>query len=330
MRYIINNSTNPYFNIALEEYCLMNVDVGEDYFILWQNEPSIIIGRNQNPLEEINMGFVEENQIKVVRRISGGGAVYHDLGNLNFTFITELKSGEKPDFRVIAEPIIRILRQLGVDAMIMGRNDIIAEDKKISGNAQRLYKKRLMQHGTLLFDLDIDALANALTVSMDKIESKGIKSIRSRVGNIRELLNKDMTVDEFKSILHEKLSDGLQSEEIVLTSDDLKKIEEAAKSKFMSWEWTYCETPQFNYRSDKRFPAGKIGVYLQIKNGLIKSCTFYGDYLALTDTKAVADHLIGLPYEETRIEQALAEEDLELYFGSITPTELLEVFFDHY
>lgn len=330
MRYIINNSTNPYFNIALEEYCLMNVDVGEDYFILWQNEPSIIIGRNQNPLEEINMGFVEENQIKVVRRISGGGAVYHDLGNLNFTFITELKSGEKPDFRVIAEPIIRILRQLGVDAMIMGRNDIIAQDKKISGNAQRLYKKRLMQHGTLLFDLDIDALANALTVSMDKIESKGIKSIRSRVGNIRELLNKDMTVDEFKSILHEKLSDGLQSEEIVLTSDDLKKIEEAAKSKFMSWEWTYGETPQFNYRSDKRFPAGKIGVLLQIKNGLINSCSFYGDYLALTDTKAVADHLIGLPYEETRIGQALAEEDLELYFGSITPTELLEVFFDHY
>jgi lipoate-protein ligase A len=124
MRYIINNSTNPYYNIALEEYCLMNVDVGEDYFILWQNEPSIIIGRNQNPLEEINMKFVEENRVKVVRRISGGGAVYHDLGNLNFTFITELKSGEKPDFRVIAEPIIRILRQLGVDAMIMGRNDI--------------------------------------------------------------------------------------------------------------------------------------------------------------------------------------------------------------
>lgn len=329
MRYIINNSTNPYFNIALEEYCLMNVDVGEDYFILWQNEPSIIIGRNQNPLEEINMGFVEENQIKVVRRISGGGAVYHDLGNLNFTFITEVKGGEKSDFRVIAEPIIRILRQLGVDAMIMGRNDIIAQDKKISGNAQRLYKKRLMQHGTLLFDLDIDALANALTVSMDKIESKGIKSIRSRVGNIRELLNKDMTVDEFKSILHEKLSDGLQSEEIVLTSDDLKKIEEAAKSKFMSWEWTYGETPQFNYRSDKCFPTGKIGVLLQIKNGLIKSCTFYGDYLAPTDTKPVADHLIDLPYEETRIEQALAEQDLELYFGSITQKELLEVFFHH-
>lgn len=329
MRYILNNNTDPFYNIALEEYCLTNIDVGEDYFILWQNGPSVIIGRNQNPHEEINMRFVEEQKIKVVRRISGGGAVYHDLGNLNFTFITQLAKGQKPDFKVIAEPIIRVLKGLGVEAMLLGRNDIIANDKKISGNAQRLYQKKLMQHGTLLFDLDIDALAQALTVSTDKIESKGIKSIRSRVGNIRELLATDMNMEEFRRILQYELSSQNQSEEIQLKEEDYAKISELAKNKFMSWEWTYGETPQFDYRWDKRFPGGKVGVLLQIKNGFIQNCQFYGDFLSLTDTEPVAQRLVGLPYEKQAVQTALHQFDLSLYFGSIIVDELLEVLFDH-
>ncbi|HQD41610.1 MAG TPA: lipoate--protein ligase, partial [Bacillota bacterium] len=284
MRYIINNSTNPYFNIALEEYCLMHVDPGEDYFLLWQNEPSIIIGRNQNTLEEINQRFVKERGIKVVRRISGGGAVYHDLGNLNFTFISRVEPGRPINFSVFVNPIINVLRELGVDATLVGRNDIVAYGKKISGNAQRLYRRKFLHHGTLLFDVNIEDLAEALNVSADKIESKGIKSIRSRVGNIREFLKEDMTIDEFRERLQRRLSNDYESEEIKLPEEAILRISETARDKFASWAWTYGESPPFNYRFEKRFPGGKVGVFIHIKEGLIRECKFYGDYLGVLET----------------------------------------------
>lgn len=326
MRYIINNNTDPYFNIALEEYCLMNIDIGEDYFILWQDEPSVIIGKNQNTLEEINKEYVDKNNIKVVRRISGGGAVYHDLGNLNFTFITQIKNGEKTDFSTYAEPIVKALKDLGVDAKLMGRNDLIVMDKKVSGNAQRLYRKRLMQHGTLLFDLNIEDMVRALDVSMDKIKSKGIKSIRSRVGNIREFLKEDMTIEQFKEFLQRKLSDNYRSEEIFLKPKDIKAIEESVKNKFATWEWIYGKSPPFNYRSEKRFNGGEIGVLLHVKEGIIRECKFYGDFLSLEDTELAATFLIGLRYDKENIRAALEGKNLHLYFGDISLNEILEVF----
>ncbi len=325
MRYIINNSTDPYVNIALEEYCLMNVDPGQDYFLLWQNEPSIIIGKNQNTIEEINQSFVEERGIKVVRRISGGGAVYHDLGNLNFTFISKVDPVRTTDFSVFANPVINVLRELGVNAMLLGRNDIIANDRKISGNAQRLYRTKFLQHGTLLFDVNIDDLAEALNVPSDKIQSKGIKSIRSRVGNIREFLKEDMSIDKFRERLQKKLSDDYRSEEIRLSEEDLQRIEERARSKFASWDWTYGKSPAFNYRSEKRFPGGKTGVFLHVKDGLINECKFYGDYLSILDTEDFATSLIGLKYDRGTLGAALKKEDITPYFGAITPSELMEV-----
>lgn len=327
MRYIINNCKNPYYNIALEEYCLMNIDVGEDYFILWQNEPAIIVGKNQNTLEEINTKFVEENDVKVVRRISGGGAVYHDLGNLNYTFITSINDAENTDFRKYAQPIINILRELSVEAELSGRNDITVMGKKVSGNAQRLHRKKFMQHGTLLFDLNIDNLVQALNVSMDKIESKGIKSVRSRVGNIREFLKEDMDIESFKELLQRRLSNNYASKEIVLTEKDIKIIEDSAKNKFSTWDWNYGESPEFDYKGEKRFPGGKIGVLVKVKDGLMKDCKFYGDFLALLDTEPVIKKLKGLKYEKETIEKALKEIELDKHFGSITLGELLEVFF---
>lgn len=325
MRYIVNNSTDPYYNIALEEYCLMHVDPGEDYFLLWQNEPSIIIGKNQNTLEEINQRFVEERGIKVVRRISGGGAVYHDLGNLNFTFISRVDPERTTDFSVFANPVIRVLEEMGVEAMLMGRNDIIAYDKKISGNAQRLHRRKFLQHGTLLFDVNIDDLAEALNVSADKIESKGIKSIRSRVGNIREFLKEDMTIDEFKERLQRRLSEDYRSKEIRLMEGELRAIAETARNKFASWAWTYGESPAFNYRNEKRFPGGKAGVFIHVKDGIVKECKFYGDYLGILDTEGFASMLIGLRYDRETIEKALDGADPAPYFGTITKDELLEI-----
>lgn len=327
MRYIINNSTNPYFNIALEEYCLMHVDPGEDYFLLWQNEPSIIIGRNQNTLEEINQRFVKERGIKVVRRISGGGAVYHDLGNLNFTFISRVEPGRPINFSVFVNPIINVLRELGVDATLVGRNDIVAYGKKISGNAQRLYRRKFLHHGTLLFDVNIEDLAEALNVSADKIESKGIKSIRSRVGNIREFLKEDMTIDEFRERLQRRLSNDYESEEIKLPEEAILRISETAKDKFASWAWTYGESPPFNYRFEKRFPGGKVGVFIHIKEGLIRECKFYGDYLGVLETEGFEAGLKGLKYDPQTVEKAMEGMDLTSYFGPITRNELLEIMF---
>jgi lipoate-protein ligase A len=327
MRYIINNSTNPYFNIALEEYCLMHVDPGEDYFLLWQNEPSIIIGRNQNTLEEINQRFVKERGIKVVRRISGGGAVYHDLGNLNFTFISRVEPGRPINFSVFVNPIINVLKELGVDATLVGRNDIVAYGKKISGNAQRLYRRKFLHHGTLLFDVNIEDLAEALNVSADKIESKGIKSIRSRVGNIREFLKEDMTIDEFRERLQRRLSNDYESEEIKLPEEAILRISETARDKFASWAWTYGESPPFNYRFEKRFPGGKVGVFIHIKEGLIRECKFYGDYLGVLETEGFEAGLKGLKYDPQTVEKAMEGMDLTSYFGPITRNELLEIMF---
>lgn len=327
MRYIINNSTNPYFNIALEEYCLMHVDPGEDYFLLWQNEPSIIIGRNQNTLEEINQRFVKERGIKVVRRISGGGAVYHDLGNLNFTFISRVEPGRPINFSVFVNPIINVLRELGVDATLVGRNDIVAYGKKISGNAQRLYRRKFLHHGTLLFDVNIEDLAEALNVSANKIESKGIKSIRSRVGNIREFLKEDMTIDEFRERLQRRLSNDYESEEIKLPEEAILRISETARDKFASWAWTYGESPPFNYRFEKRFPGGKVGVFIHIKEGLIRECKFYGDYLGVLETEGFEAGLKGLKYDPQTVEKAMEGMDLTSYFGPITRNELLEIMF---
>ncbi len=327
MRYIINNSTNPYFNIALEEYCLMHVDPGEDYFLLWQNEPSIIIGRNQNTLEEINQRFVKERGIKVVRRISGGGAVYHDLGNLNFTFISRVEPGRPINFSVFVNPIINVLNELGVDATLVGRNDIVAYGKKISGNAQRLYRRKFLHHGTLLFDVNIEDLAEALNVSADKIESKGIKSIRSRVGNIREFLKEDMTIDEFRERLQRRLSNDYESEEIKLPEEAILRISETARDKFASWAWTYGESPPFNYRFEKRFPGGKVGVFIHIKEGLIRECKFYGDYLGVLETEGFEAGLKGLKYDPQTVEKAMEGMDLTSYFGPITRNELLEIMF---
>ncbi len=305
----------------------MHIDPKEDYFLLWQNQPSVIIGKNQNALEEINQEFIEEKGIKVVRRISGGGAVYQDLGNLNYTFISRVDPDKGTDFSVFSDPVVKVLRGLGVEAMSMGRNDIIACNKKISGNAQRLYRKRLMQHGTLMFDVNISDMARALNVSTDKIESKGIKSIRSRVGNIREFLSEDMTIKDFKECLQRGLSNDYRSKEIVLKREDILRVSELAEIKFASWNWTYGESPPFNYRFEKRFPGGKVGVFIQVKDGLIQGCKFYGDFLSLLDAEEFAHKLCGLRYDKKVVKETLKIMDTAPYFGTISREELLEILF---
>lgn len=325
MRYVINNSKNPYFNLALEEYCLKHIDVGEDYFMLWQNKPSVIIGKNQNTLQEISTSFVDERKIYVARRISGGGAVYHDLGNLNYTFIGQVENLDQVDFQRYAEPIIRALRSMGVEAQLSGRNDITVDGKKISGNAQRFYKNRVMQHGTLMFDVNLEDLTRALTVGMDKIESKGIQSVRSRVTNIKDHLKEPMSITDFQQRIERELSDNYRSEEIKLSREALDTIQSMAINKFSTWDWNYGNSPEFNISNGRRFPGGKVQVLLQVVEGKIHQCRFLGDYLGLEDVEPVENALKGVRYDGEALREVLGGLVLKRYFGNISQEELMQV-----
>jgi lipoate---protein ligase len=328
MRYIINKRVNPYFNLALDDYAMRHIDVDEDFFILWQNEPSVIIGKNQNAVEEINREFIDENSINVARRVSGGGAVYHDFGNLNFTFVIGVDDPGKVNYKKYVQPIIDALGSMGVVAHASGRNDILIDGLKISGNAQSLANGKLMHHGTLMFDVNIENMVQALNVDPDKIVSKGVKSVRSRVTNIKEHLPEGTSLQDFWNQLHYYLSNEGQDSEIVLSEADIKKIEADAQSKFATWDWIYGASPEFNLTNSKRFTGGRVEVFLEVnKGGHIDSIRFMGDYLGLEDVSYVEERLIGTRFDELDVFRVLSSLDLRLYFGSISVDELLSVIF---
>ncbi|AUN11253.1 lipoate--protein ligase [Clostridium botulinum] len=328
MQFLVNKSTNPFFNLALEEYLLKNVDIKEDYFILWQNEPTIVIGKHQNTLKEINMNFVQDNNINVVRRNSGGGAVYHDLGNINFTFITKYDEKHLLDFKTFTNPVVYSLGKLNVKAQLSGRNDILIDGRKISGNSQHIYKDRFLHHGTLLFNSELENLVKALNVNNDKILSKGIESIKSRVTNIKEHVKEDIFMEKFKEILIENIFIWNKSslKEYNLTSDYINEIEKLMKKKYMTWQWNYGESPEFNYRNSKRFQGGKFEVLLNIVEGHINECKIYGDFLGLMDVSEIEKKIIGVKYGEEYIDEFLKGIDIKKYFGTISFDEIKSCF----
>lgn len=328
LRSIRNESTNPFFNLALEEYAIKYLDPQEDYVILWQNRPSVIIGRHQNTLEEINHEYVKENNIQVVRRLSGGGAVYHDLGNLNFTFITTRDEGQGPDFRKFTLPVIKALARLGVKAELSGRNDLVIDGKKFSGNAQYFYQNRVLHHGTILYDSDLDVVQKVLNVKTEKIASKGIKSVRSRVTNIKEYLTSDLSVEKFKELLLKTLLEGEEEkQELILTEKDRAKIEEIMQKRYATWEWNYGQSPPFNFKKSRRFPGGSIEVRLDVKKGIIESCKIYGDFFGTREVEEFEKLFLGVPYREEDINKIIDDAPTHQFFSNITKEELKECFF---
>ncbi|EJL44862.1 lipoate-protein ligase LplJ [Brevibacillus agri] len=319
MKFIDNQGiTDPRINLAIEEYALKHLPASEDYLLFYINEPSIIIGKNQNTIEEINAAYVEENNIHVVRRLSGGGAVYHDLGNLNFSFITNDDGESFHNFRKFTEPVVQALKKLGVEAELTGRNDIQVGERKISGNAQYSTKGRMFSHGTLLFDSEMENVVSALKVNAAKIQSKGIKSIRSRVANISEFLPQPMTIEEFRlAILHSIFGEG-QVEEYKLTDEDWAKIHELSKARYQSWDWNYGKSPKSNYRQTKRFEnIGSIEVQLDIEKGKIKEAKIYGDFFGVRDVAELEELLRDTPYDRASVSERLAGVNLQEFFGNL-------------
>ena len=318
--------TDPRINLALEEYALRNFGESDDYLLFYINGPSIIIGRNQNTLEEINDEYVRENGIHVVRRMSGGGAVYHDEGNLNFSFITNYKKENLHNFKKFTKPVIQVLNEMGVDAEMSGRNDILAEGRKISGNAQFSTGKRMFSHGTLLFNSDLEEVTRALDVKMNKIESKGHKSVRSRVANISEFLNDELSVSEFR----QRLLDGLYQERdkfetYHLTENEWNAVHALKDEKYGNWDWNFGRSPDFNIQRSKRFTVGEIDLRLDVEKGHIKNLKIYGDFFGKEPVDEIEEMLKDVRYEPSDIEIALNGIDIQEYFGDVEKAEFLDL-----
>jgi len=319
--------TDPTLNLAMEEYALKHLNPENTYFLFYINEPSIIIGKNQNTAEEINAAYVNDHNIHVVRRLSGGGAVYHDLGNLNFSFITKDDGDSFHNFRKFTEPVIEALKELGVNAELSGRNDILAEGRKISGNAQFSTKGRMFSHGTLLFNSNIDEVVNALNVKLDKIQSKGIKSIRSRVANIKEFLKEDVTIEQFKDLLLQSIFKEHGSIERYEWSDeDIKNIKELADRRYRSWDWNYGKSPKCNIQQSKRFAAGQVDIRLEVNKGVIETVKIYGDFFGVGDVSELEQTLVGTKFDQQEIERKLQDVNLSYYFGNVTKEEFISLF----
>lgn len=327
MLIVKRHNTDPYFNLAAEEYFLKNST--EDIFMLWRNQPAIIVGKYQNTYSEINIDYVKQNNIKVVRRLTGGGAVFHDLGNLNFTFIQSGATQGSPDFRKYTQPILDVLQSMGIAARFEGRNDLTIDGKKFSGNAVTVLKNRVLHHGTLLFSAIISDLSQALKVDEAKFRDKAVKSVRSRVTNISEHLLQPMTVTEFAELI-EKHIIGMYPDavEYQLSENDHALINELADSKYSTWQWNFGSSPAYNFRKIFRTEnSGTLEICMDVNNGVIHQAKIFGDYFSQSDPAVIETALTHIPHEETAITKALAGFNISDYFAHLTVNELVKAMF---
>jgi lipoate---protein ligase len=329
MLHILNSCTDPCYNLALEEYFLKYAPVPDNLVILWQNSPTVVIGRNQNAAVEINQLFITERKIQVVRRLSGGGAVYHDLGNLNFTFITALSAVGHNNFSHFTLPIIDALASLGVKAEFTGRNDLTIDGRKFSGNAQYIHRNRLLHHGTLLFDTDMTALAQALSGSDAKHSKPAVASVRSKVTTIRQHLPPEITLAEFEAALIKAIFDnaGTPYQRYELSTADRQSIENLAGKRYRDQSWTYDKLPLYNRSNKQTFVGGSVHVFLNVQNETIMQCKICGDFFATGDMDELSATLSGAPYTRAAIANFIKVWLAACPIHNISPDELLSCFF---
>ena len=324
---LINSpSHNAYFNIASEEYLLKKFTT-EDIFLLYVNAPSIIVGKFQNTLAEINLEYVKEKNINVVRRMSGGGTVYHDLGNLNFSFHTLLGQHDFMDFSIFTKPVLKVLNDLGVPAVLEGRNDLLVDGKKFSGNAKLARHGKMIQHGTLLLNSEMEVLGEALKINPLKFIDKATKSNRSRVTNLIEYLPKETTTAQLKDWLaKEIMQNNPNAEWYEFTDEDLEGIENLMKEKYETWDWNFGFSPNYNFKKAIKVPAGFIEIHLDVVKGTIEKAKIFGDFFASEPIEILEEKLVGEKHETAHLEKLFSTLDLTAFFGKVSKEEILEGF----
>ena len=324
MRYIKNPSTNPYYNMAFDEYCLESLPMDEPVFYLWQNRPAVIVGFNQEVNTEVNLDYLKGNGIDLVRRVTGGGAVFHDLCNLNYTIVGRSEDLER-DYPEYASIMAKALQSLGVPATLSGRNDILVEGRKVSGFAKRVCKNRLMVHGTLMYNVDVDVLTKVLNPSNTKLQSKGIASVRSRVANLCDYLPEIPNIQTFSNRLEEILSCNNADTEYQLSDTDLANIQLLTDKKFATWEWNYGRSPKATLTHSSRLACGTVEIHLTLTENRISSCRFGGDFLGNLPATDLESALIEVIYDTENIEKRLSSFTISDYFDGVTVEELVKL-----
>lgn len=320
-KFITHDIRDAYFNLASEEYLLKNTD--GFYFYLWINDPAVIVGVNQNAIEEVNLSYTTENGVKVVRRLTGGGAVYHDGGNLCYTVIAPYNENEN-HYKKFTAPVIEYLNELGVKAEFSGRNDIVIDGKKISGNAQTVYNNRIMHHGTILFDADLEGLTRALNPNKLKIESKGIKSVRARVTNVKNYLNREMSIEEFKNGLSQKLLNG--SEKMQFSVDDKIRIAALMEQKYSTYEWNIGRSPKGENSFTHKFDFGIVKIDFDTQDGKMQNVQISGDFFSKKDIFLLEQNLNGIRFEKSSLIGAL--NGVDEYIVGATPEQIVSEMFN--
>lgn len=318
MKYIESHSYDPHYNLAFEEYIFKYLPLDEGgYVTLWQNGPAVIIGKNQNAWAEINEAYLEEHDVKLIRRITGGGAVYHDLGNLNFSFITKDKGKGKIDFKTYYEPIVAALRALGAPAELSGRNDITVDEKKVVGASQSIWGGRVLSNGCILFDVKMENLAQALTVRPEKLKSKGVSSVRARVSNIKPYVGEDKTVEDFKALLLKEIFKAFGEEpvEYVLTEEDKAGIEKIKSERFGLRSWNWGKSPKGSHKKALKFPYGFVEMSFDVDGGKMRNVEILGDFFGTEDVSVISEALEGTEYEKNAVLEKIRQFDLAPFFG---------------
>jgi lipoate---protein ligase len=301
---IDQKDTNPYFNIAAEEYLLKNFR--DNIFMLYVNEPSLIIGKHQNTLAEIDYQLAKDKGISVVRRLSGGGAVYHDLGNLNFTIIKNGAEGKLVDFKGFTQPIVSLLAKLNVKAEFTGHNSLYVDGKKISGNAEHIFKKRVIHHGTLLFSTNLQMLSNLLYVNTNRYTDKAVKSVRANTTNLKEYLPESYTIIEFKEFIFNYFLQNFEnSTSYEFSQDDRKEVNALVRKKYGTWDWNFGYSPTYGFKREIELGGFKLEMSVLIDKGFFKTINFSGDAMADSTIEGISANLIGVRHNENEVENAL-------------------------
>jgi lipoate---protein ligase len=326
MRIINRPHTNPYFNIAAEEYLLKNME--KDCFMLWQNEPCIVVGKHQNTLAEINHRFVRENKIPVIRRISGGGTVFHDAGNLNFTFISEGAPEKLVNYRKFVDPVVAVLNDLGIPAQFSGKSDIRVNGLKISGNSEHVFKNKVLHHGTLLFSSELSRLELALKIPDTIFYDKGVKSARTAVGNIVDFLESKISIREFKELVLQRLIKTMTDVEFYdLSAQDNAAIQKQADEKYKSWEWNYGYSPDYQLRNSVMAGKEKWTIVLRVQKGLITELEIFNNDSRCIENQLFEELLIGKKYKFAELNGFINENQSKLVLMGLTSELVLNLLF---